>query len=219
MRLQEEREQIVDFGRRLISSALTTGSGGNLSIFDPAQKVIAITPSGVRYQDVAAADVVVVDLHGKVVEGKLSPSSELVFHLALYERFPSIRAVVHTHSVYATTLACLGWEIPAAHYLVGFAGKKVPVAPYATFGSRELAENLVEAIDGYQAVLLANHGLVSIGASLEKAFNVAEEIEFVGRVYLQTKMVGEPVILSPEEMDRVLEKFKSYGQPRKIEKK
>lgn len=213
MMLREERERIVEFGKRLITSALTTGSGGNLSILDGARQLVAITPSGVPYPEIAAGDVVLVDLQGRAVEGKPRPSSELPLHLALYERYPQIRAVVHTHSVYATTLACLGWEIPPAHYLVGCAGRKVPVAPYATFGSPELAANLVRAIDGYQAALLANHGLVSIGASLEKAFHVAEEIEFVARVYLQAKMVGEPAILSAAEMDRVLEKFTGYGQP------
>jgi L-fuculose-phosphate aldolase len=213
MQLRKERERIADFGRRLIASGLTTGSGGNLSILDPDRKLVAVTPSGVGYQDIGPADVVVVDLHGEVVEGRLRPSSELAFHLALYGRFAGIRGVVHTHSVYATTLACLGWELPAVHYLVGFAGKKVPLAPYATFGSRELAEHLVRTMEGYRAVLLANHGLVSMGTSLEKAFETAEEIEFVARVYLQSRMVGSPVILPDAEMERVLEKFRDYGQP------
>lgn len=213
MRINRVREEIAEFGRRLVSSALTTGAGGNLSVVDRKEKVVAITPSGVRYQEIGAADVVLVDFHGKIVEGNLRPSSELAFHLALYERFPETGAVVHTHSAYATTMACLGWEIPAVHYLVGFAGKKVPVAPYATFGSRELADNLLRAINGYRAVLLANHGLVSIGGTLEEAFNVAEEIEFVARIFLQTKTAGEPVILSDDEMERVMGKFKSYGQP------
>jgi L-fuculose-phosphate aldolase len=213
MELKKNREEIVLFGKKLISSGLTTGSGGNLSVLDPKKGLVAITPSGVVYDELTPESVVVVDIQGNVIEGDLKPSSELEFHLALYRKFPEIRAVVHTHSVYATTFACLRWEIPPVHYLVGFAGKKVPLAPYATFGTEELAANIVNTISGYQAVLLANHGLVATGKSLEQAFNVAEETEFVARIYYQSKCIGEPVLLPDEEMDRVLEKFKIYGQP------
>ena len=210
--MEKLRESVVAFGKRLVSSGLTVGSGGNLSALNAEKGVIAITPSGVAYEELTPSSIVLVDSLGRVVDGNLKPSSELVFHLALYEKFPDIRAVVHTHSVYATTFACLRWEIPAVHYLIGFAGKKVPLAPYATFGSEELAANIVNAMVGYQAVLLANHGLVVMGKSMEQAFNVAEETEFVARVYYQSKCIGEPVVLPNREMDRVLEKFKNYGQ-------
>jgi L-fuculose-phosphate aldolase len=109
-------------------------------------------------------------------------------------------------------MACLGWEIPAVHYLVGFSGQKVPLAPYATFGTSQLAENLVSAIGNYNAVLLANHGLVTVGPTLSRAFAVAEEIELVARVYYQARSIGEPVVLDEQEMNRVIEKFKDYGQ-------
>ncbi len=213
MDLKKRREEIVFFGNKLVSSALTTGSGGNLSVLDPKNGLVAITPSGVVYDDLIPESVVVVDIQGHVIEGDLKPSSELGFHLALYRNFPEVRAVVHTHSVYATTFACLRWEIPPVHYLVGFAGKKVPLAPYATFGTEELAANIVNTISGYQAVLLANHGLVATGKSLEQAFNVAEETELVARIYYQSKCIGEPVLLPGEEMDRVIDKFQTYGQP------
>jgi len=214
MQMEKLREKVVVFGRRLVSAGLTVGSGGNLSALDAENGLIAITPSGVSYDALTDSSIVVVNIAGNVVEGDLKPSSELGFHLALYRNFPNLRAVVHTHSVYATTFACLRWEIPAVHYLVGFAGKRVPLSAYATFGTEELAANIVAAIDGYQAVLLANHGLVAVGTSLEEAFNVAEETEFVARVYYQSKCIGEPVLLPDGEMDKVLEKFKTYGQSR-----
>ena len=212
MLMLPQRQQIVEYGRKMVQSGLTTGSGGNLSILSAPDNLIAISPSGIDYNDVTVADVVVVDRSGKVVDGERKPSSELGFHLALYAARPEIEAVVHTHSVYATTLACLHWELPAVHYLVAFSGDKVPLAPYATFGSPELADNIIASIGSYNAVLLANHGLVTVGADMKSCFNVAEEIELVARIYYQTKTVGQPVLVEGEEMQRVVEKFSHYGQ-------
>lgn len=212
MLLTEERHLVTDYGKKMVRSQLTVGSGGNLSIINRNEKLIAISPSGLDYFDTSPEDVVVVDDQGQIVEGKWKPSSELNFHLALYDHRAEIQAVVHTHSVYAATMACLNWEIPAVHYLIGFSGKKVPLAPYATFGTKQLAENICHSIGDYNAVLLANHGLVTVGKTLPAAFSAAEEIEFVARIYYQTKCIGEPVILSDEEMSRIVEKFKTYGQ-------
>lgn len=212
MTMQKQREAIVRYGRKMITSQLTTGAGGNLSMVDRAAGKVAISPSGIEYFDLQPQDVVITDLDGHVLDGQYKPSSELGFHLALYRQRPDVNAVLHTHSVYATTMACLGWEIPAVHYLVGFSGHKVPLAPYATFGTPELARNVAAGIGDYNAVLLANHGLVAVGSDLGRAFNTAEEIELVARIYYQTKSVGNPVILPEEEMERVLEKFATYGQ-------
>ncbi len=212
MRLQAERQALVKFGQKMLTSQLTTGAGGNLSLCDREQGLVAITPSGIEYFDLQPEDVVVVDFDGQSVEGECKPSSELGFHLALYRQRSDIAAVVHTHSVYATTIACLGWEIPAVHYLVGFSGHKVPLAPYATFGTQQLAANLTAAIGDYNAVLLANHGLVTVGPTIGRAFAAAEEIELVARIYYQTKSIGDPVILGEEEMSRVIDKFATYGQ-------
>jgi len=210
--LQKERSQIVRFGKKLIDARLTSGTGGNLSIFNRERSLIAISPSGVEYDAMAPSDVPIVDLEGAVVDGSRKASSELDFHCSLYSKRPDIRAVVHTHSVYATTMACLHWEIPAVHYLVAFSGHKVPLAPYATFGTPELARNVAESIGDCNALLLANHGLVAVGANLDTAFAVAEEIELVARIYYQTKCIGEPVILPENEMSRVIRKFATYGQ-------
>jgi len=212
MTIQKQRETIVSFGRKMITSQLTTGAGGNLSVCDRAAGRVAISPSGIEYFDLKPEDVVITDLNGQVIEGRYQPSSELGFHLALYRERQDVSAVVHTHSVYATTMACLGWEIPAVHYLVGFSGYKVPLAPYATFGTPELARNVADSIGAYNAVLLANHGLVSVGGDMARAFNTAEEIELVARIYYQTKSVGDPVVLPDEEMERVLARFATYGQ-------
>jgi L-fuculose-phosphate aldolase len=210
--LQKERSQIVHFGKRLLAARLTSGTGGNLSIFDRDQGLIAISPSGVEYESMVPADVPVLDMDGATVDGSRKPSSELDFHRSLYTKRTDLRAVVHTHSVYATTMACLNWEIPAVHYLVAFSGHKVPLAPYATFGTPELARNVAESIGDGNALLLANHGLVAVGANLDTAFAVAEEIELVARIYYQAKCIGEPVILPEEEMSKVIQKFATYGQ-------
>jgi len=212
MLLREERKEIVRFGKKLITARLTSGTGGNLSIFKRSEGLIAISPSGIEYDEMEPEDVPVVDAGGLVVDGGRKPSSELGFHLALYRKRPEVTAVVHTHSVYATTMACLNWEIPAVHYLVAFSGHKVPLAPYATFGSDELAANVADAIGEHNAVLLANHGLAAIGPNLATAFEVAEEIELVARIYYQARSIGEPVILPGDEMSRVIEKFAVYGQ-------
>ncbi|MDJ0804753.1 MAG: L-fuculose-phosphate aldolase [Desulfobacterales bacterium] len=220
MLLAEERQAVVDGGNAMLRAGLTTGTGGNLSRVCRRRGLVAISPSGLDYPTMRPEDVSLVDLDGRRVEGAYRPSSELGFHLALYGRRPEVGAVVHTHSVYATTLACLGWELPAVHYLVGFAGRKVPVAPYATFGTDELAANVAETLGtAFNAVLLANHGLVAVGEDMRAALNTAAEVEFVARIYYQARCAGAPVILPEHEMDVVIQKFKAYGKPRAEEDK
>lgn len=217
MLLQQEREQIVTFGRKLLASNLTTGSGGNLSVINRQLGYVAIKPSGVDYLKMRPEDVVVINPEGEIIDGKLRPSSEISFHLGLLKSRTDINAVVHTHQVYATTIACLSWELPAVHYLIGFSGNKVPLAPYATYGTPELAENIVRSIGHYNACLMANHGIVTVGIDLEAAFNVAEELELVSRIYYQTMCIGKPQILTDQEMEVVTQKFSTYGQPQIVE--
>ena len=214
MRLIEERNALVEYGRNLITAQLTTGSGGNLSIYNRAEGLVAIKPTGVDYFRMQPEDVVVMDIDGRVVEGKLAPSSETRFHLALLRNRADINAVVHTHQVYATTIACMRWELPAVHYLVGFSGNKVPLAEYATYGTQELSDNILRAIGNYNACLMANHGIVTVGATISAAFATAEELELVSRLYYQARCIGEPAILSDSEMEVICEKFKTYGQRR-----
>lgn len=211
--LEKIMSDIVRFGRKMLEDGLTTGSGGNLSVFLREANIIAITPSGLGYKEMSPDDVVLLDLEGRALRPGLKPSSEFGFHLAAYAARPDISAVVHTHSPYATTFACLRMEVPAVHYLVGFAGKNVPVAPYATFGSEELADSVGEYISDRNAVLLANHGLVSIGTDLAAAYNVALEVEFTARVFHQSLAIGKPFIIDDDEMERVIKKFETYGKP------
>jgi len=212
----DARKLLVHYGNEMVARHLTTGSGGNLSLRLPDRDRILITPSGMAYHDLTVDDIVACTPQGQAAPGQRRASSELGFHLALYHHRQSIGAVVHTHSVYATTLACMHREILPVHYLVGFAGHKVPLAPYATFGTPELARAVADTIGDYNAVLLANHGLVTVGPDLAAAFNTAEEIELVARIYYQTLVAGEPKVLSRQQMGEVLEKFKDYGkQPEK----
>ena len=216
MLLLDERRKVVDYAQKMLSTGLVKGTGGNISLTNEDKSLVAITPSGVAYETMRPEDVVVLDLDGTHVDGDLLPSSELGFHLALLRQRMEIKAVVHTHSDYSTALACLRWELPAVHYLIGSAGFKVPLAPYATFGTPELAEGICETIGDGNAVLLANHGLVAVGVSLSKAFSTAEMVEYVAKLYLITRSVGSPVVLNRGEMQDVLEKFTTYGvQPGK----
>jgi L-fuculose-phosphate aldolase len=212
MLLLNERQAVAEYGKKLITSGLVKGTGGNISLSNPEKTLLAITPSGVPYEMLNPQDVVVVDLEGQRVDGHLTPSSEMAFHLALVKQRPDITAVVHTHSEHATALACLRWELPAVHYLIGSAGSVVPLAPYATFGTQALADNICRVIRSGNAVLLANHGLVTVGTNLRKAFNTAELVEYVAKVYLITKSVGTPVQLSMEEIEEVIQRSVGYGE-------
>jgi L-fuculose-phosphate aldolase len=212
MLLYTERQTIVTYGQKLITSGLTTGSGGNLSIYNRQEDLVAIKPTGIDYFQLTPEDIVVVTIDGKIVDGTREPSSEIALHLGLLKHRLDVNAVVHTHSVYAATIACLNWELPAVHYMVGFSGNKVPLAPYETYGTQELAENVIRSIGRYNACLMANHGIITIANNLPTAFAAAEEIELVARIYYQAKCIGEPIILSDAEMANVVEKFKTYGQ-------
>ncbi len=172
-----------------------------------------VTPSGVPYDKIGAREIVRVGMDGKVVPGELKPSSEAPFHLAIYRAFPAAQAIVHCHSMAATALACARREIPAFHYMVAVAGgKRIPLADYATFGTDELAAAAVRALEGHRACLLANHGQIAWSASLAKALELAAEVETLARQYIDVLALGRPHILDDVEMDRVIEKFRSYGK-------
>lgn len=211
MLLIEERKQVFDYSKRMLTSNLVKGSGGNISLTDAKKTMMAVTPSGVPYDILTSEDIVIVDLEGNKIEGDLNPTSEIAFHLALQNLRPEIHAVVHTHSVHASAVASLGWELPPVHYLIGYAGKRVPLAPYSTFGSQGLSDNIISVIGESNAVLLANHGLVCVGMDLDKAYITAEIIEYVAQIYLLTKSVGNPVILDEKQMEAVLARFENYG--------
>lgn len=211
MLMRKEREAIVEYCIKLIEHDLTKGTGGNISIFDREKGLMAISPSGIDYYKTKPEDVVIMDLEGNVVDGDKKPSSEHQLHSIFYLNREDCNSVVHCHSMYAAVLASLRWTLPAAHYMIALAGKDVRCARYATFGTEELALNAFDAMEDRKAVLLANHGQLAIAPDLPNAFNIAEEIEFCAEIYFKTKCVGEPFILSDEEMEVMAEKFKSYG--------
>ena len=208
------KEKIIKYGKKMVAEDLTTGTGGNLSVNNTDTGLIAITPSGIPYKNMTPEDIVITNMDGKIVEGERKPSSELSLHRRIYESRDDIEAVIHTHSTFATVVACMGEELPPVHYLIAAAGgEKVPIADYARYGSEELAEKAtVNLGKNYQAVLLANHGLLTAGKSLTSAFEIAETIEFVAEIYCKTKNMGAPQILTKKQMEKVRSSFESYGQ-------
>ena len=212
MLLEKEREQVVYYCKQLLTRGLTKGTGGNISVYNRKENLVAISPSGIDYPLLTAEDITIVTVDGEIVEGKNKPSSEIEMHTIFYKQREDINAIVHTHSPFASTIASLRWTLPAVSYLVAFAGKDVRCADYATFGTKELAENAFQAMEGRKAVLLANHGLLSGAGTIDLAFTIAEEIEFCCEIYYRSKSIGEPVILDDQEMRRMDEKFKTYGQ-------
>lgn len=212
MLFKKERKQIVEYGQKLVEHDLTKGTGGNLSIFMPGERLMLISPSGIPYFEMKPADIVIMDLAGEVIEGDKEPSSEEMMHRLIYQSRKDIRALIHTHSTYATSLSLLRKTLPPAHYMIALAGKNVRCAEYATYGTKELAENALKAMEDRKAVLLANHGLLAGAADIANAFNVAEEIEFVAEVYWRAKSIDAPVILAEAEMELMQNKFSTYGQ-------
>lgn len=210
MLLQQLREDVVTYGRKLVNTGLVSGSFGNLSVFDPGSGLMAITPSGLDYFQIGPEDIVVLDLDCNKVEGDHNPSSEYELHRIMYQNRRSVRAVVHTHSTFATTLACLHWTIEPVHYLIGYAGRDVPCTNYVPFGTRELAEVALDTMGDRFACLLGNHGLLAVGHDLPYAFDVAQQIEFVAELYYRARVAGTPVNLSGEYLDSLREKFQAY---------
>jgi L-fuculose-phosphate aldolase len=208
------REQAVMAVRRLDALGMNRGSTGNLSHrwTHGGQPGMLITPTGMGADDLQPADLVWLGDDG-AIHGAWQPSSEWHFHQAVYRARPDVQAIVHTHSVHATALACLRRGLPAFHYMVAVAGgDSVPLTPYFTFGSEALSRAVAEAMRYRDACLMSNHGLVAAGPTLARAMKVAQEIESLCEVYLKALAVGEPALLGATEMAEVLEKFSSYGR-------
>lgn len=206
---------LAEYGRKMITAGLSHGTAGNLSIYDRDKGLMAITPSGLDYFEITPEDIVIMDLEGHVVEGIRKPSSEYGLHGAFYKANAekNCGSVVHTHSNYATTLGCMGEPIRAVHYVIAGAGThEIPLCGYTTFGTQELAEKAVAACNGGRAVMLANHGLVTFGPSLEKAFSLAVSLENLAQIQWQCMCAGKMNVLSKEQIDKVLVRYQTYGQ-------
>ncbi|MBA0126371.1 class II aldolase/adducin family protein [Haloechinothrix sp. YIM 98757] len=209
MLLNDERRQLVDYGKRMQADNLTVGTSGNISI--RSGDLIAITPSGAAYDELTPESISVIDLSGRHVDGQLEPSSEVPMHTKVYQHTDAV-AVVHTHPLYASALSTLLDEIPPVHYMIALLGGPVRVAPYATFGSPELAENSVHAMKDRYGVVLANHGATTYGESLRKAYSRSIYLEWVCQMYYQARLLGRPRLLPEDEIDRVGGKLTTYGQ-------
>ncbi len=204
------RRAVLDTARAMNASGINRGAAGNVSA--RCHDGFLITPTGMSYDETVAADVVAMRFDGRCL-GARKPSSEWRFHRDIYVARPEAGAVVHCHSPFATALACLRRDIPPFHYMIArFGGADVRCADYATFGSEALSANALTALAGRSACLLANHGQLAFGSDLAEALDLAVELETLCEQYWRSLQLGEPVLLPAEEMARVLEKFRSYGQ-------
>ena len=213
--MEKERELIAEYGRKMSAALLSRGTSGNISIYDPRLGTMAISPSGLDYFDTEPGDVCVCTLDGETVDSQRKPSSEYGLHAAFYKAKADqgCLSIVHTHSDYATTLACMGEPIRAVHFLIASLGlHEIPVAPYTTFGTPQLAACAVETCREGRAVLLANHGVVTFAPDLAGAFEQAENIEFLARTQWQCMCAGRMNVLSAEQIDAALARFRTYGQ-------
>jgi L-fuculose-phosphate aldolase len=205
------RREVLDAGLTMSRQGLSPGRSGNVSArFDGG---VLITPSGMAYDAITPADIVRAGLDGQVAAGQRKPSTELNFHLATYRARPDVGAIVHAHSLHATVLACARRAIPAFHYMVAVAGgDDIPLVPYATFGSDELARHVAAGLTHRNACLMANHGQIAVGATCAEALALAAEVEVLAEQYVKVLALGSPHILARDEMARVLKRFASYGQ-------
>ena len=217
MTLDAEREQVAAACRKLAAEGLVVGTAGNVSARSGDR--VAISATGAVLADATAEQVTVVDLDGAVVGGQLQPTSELDLHLGVYRRYDA-GAVVHTHAPTATALSCvLDGELPCVHYQMLLLGGPVRVAPYATFGTPELAEVVLDALDGRTAALMANHGAVNFAPAMDAALDAALLLEWACEVYWRAAQIGEPRALGEEERQAVVEAAmaRNYGSTRRAE--
>jgi L-fuculose-phosphate aldolase len=209
--MTDRRLEIIETAQATNALGINKGTAGNFS--HRAEEGFFITPSGLPYRDCEPEDIVYVNQDG-ISDGRRKPSSEWRFHRDIYDARPEVEAIIHLHSPHATALACLEKSIPAFHYMVAVAGGiNIRCAPYATFGTQELSERAVAALERRKACLLAHHGIITLGEGLGEALSIAIEVEGLAEMYLNCLQVTEnPPVLGEHEMERVLKRFKTYGQ-------
>ncbi|MDO4662608.1 MAG: L-fuculose-phosphate aldolase [Tissierellia bacterium] len=213
MLMEKQRQQIVEYSRKLTTENLTSGTGGNISIIDRNTNTFAISPSGIDYFKMKKEDVVVINLDGKVIEGDRKPSSEFEMHRLIYKNKDDAKAIVHCHSTYATSLSINRMDLPASHYIVAdLGGCDVKCAKYETYGTKEIALSALDALKERYACLLANHGQIAYTDTIEKAFDRAITVEWLSKLYIISSQISKPFILDDEEMDKIVKKFQNYGQ-------
>lgn len=207
------RDELVTTARQMSALGLTPGMSGNVSVRSPAG--LLVTPSGMPYGELVADDIVELKQDGTLRPGQRTPTTEWQLHRDLLGARQDVQAIVHTHSLFCTTLSTLRRAIPAVHYMVVLAGSdEIPCAEYATFGSAQLALNAVSALRGGSACLLANHGMLALGASLPAALRLAAEVETLASQYWHAAQLGTPHVLPHGELEQVRARFAEYGQQR-----
>ena len=214
----DKKQEVIEYAKKLNTENLSPLRSGNISIRGVNEEIdgFFITPSGVKYDDLTTDSIVFLELNEnnnikKISDKVINPSSEWRFHQDIYIENSDAHAIVHAHSANAAAVSAHGKNIPAFHYMVALAGgNNIKCAEYATFGTKELSQNIIKALDGRKACLMSNHGQVAFGKSLSEAFELAEEIENICHQYINTIKLGQPKILSDEEMKRILDKTKNY---------
>jgi L-fuculose-phosphate aldolase len=208
--MSELRRQLLQTSQSLIELGLNRGTSGNAAVRDGDGMLI--TPSALPVSAMTPASMVHMDLQGNVLQGG-KPSSEWRIHRDILSARPDIGAIIHTHSTFATTLACLRRDVPAVHYMIAIAGgDSIRCAPYSVFGEQTLSDNALEVLHGRKACLLGNHGMIALGSDLEDALAVAVEVESVCEIYWRALQAGEPHILTAQQMHEVKQKFTDYKQ-------
>lgn len=205
------RADVAQAGRQLAAGGLVSGLAGNVSA--RTRELVAVTPTGGRLATLRPEEIAIVDLAGVLVDAPLAPTSELPFHLAIYERYEA-GAVVHTHPPMATAVACVVDELPCMHYSLLTLGGSVRVARYATFGTDDLAASVVDALDGRTAALMASHGAVTYGENLQAAVDATELLEWACTVYVHARACGTPRALADDERRAVAEALEAYDHRR-----
>lgn len=199
MKISEAKEKVLFWSKRAYAEGLFAGTSGNLSIYLPEEKVVVITPSSIRYEDMSIEDIVVVDLTGATVEGNRKPSSEMKMHLAIYLENSQVYSVVHTHSPYATSFAVCQEPIPLVLIeMIPFLGGTVNCVPLQLPGTEELAQAVAKGLNGKNGCLLNNHGVVTVGDTIERAFIRAEYMEDAAKIATLARINGEPKLIPTE---------------------
>ncbi|QND44702.1 class II aldolase (plasmid) [Rhizobium lusitanum] len=205
----EKRRAIVAACLEMNRLGINQGTSGNISVRH--EDYVLITPTSTPYETLTASDIVKLNMDG-TTEGLLQASSEWRFHRDIMAAKPEVNAIVHSHPIYSTMIAIMGLDIPAIHYMVAVAGgSDIKCAPYATFGTSELSENAVKALENRKACLLEHHGIIAVGTSLSNALWLSVEVETLARQYHGTLQLGQARVLPPDEISRVLEKMGTYG--------
>ena len=213
-----KKQEVIKYAKKLNTENLSPLRSGNISIrgVNEERDGFFITPSGVKYDDLTTDSIVFLELNEnnnikKISDKVINPSSEWRFHQDIYIEKRDAHAIVHAHSANAAAVSAHGKNIPAFHYMIALAGgNNIKCAEYATFGTKELSQNIIKALDGRKACLMSNHGQVAFGKSRSEAFELAKEIENICHQYINTIKLGQPKILSDEEMKKILDKIKNY---------